>query len=44
MRVPVQLLAMAEASDGKPEVAEEGKESPKALEPSTLSRDMEESF
>ena len=34
---------MAEASGGKPEVSEKGKESPKAPEPSTLSRDTEES-
>ena len=34
---------MAEASDGKPEVVEEGKESPKALDPPTHSRDTEES-
>ena len=43
VRVPVQLLAMAEASDGKPEVAEEGKESTKALDPPPHSRDTEES-
>ena len=43
MCVPVHLVAMAEASDGKPEVVEEGKESPKALDPPPHSRDTEES-
>ena len=43
MRVPVQLLAMAEESGGEPKDLEKDEESTKAPEPSTLSGDKEES-